>query len=189
MSGDKKHPERELTVKELLSAMSSTEYPQYILEAISRIQSWMLETMNAPAEQGMDSITAMFEDGSEMDMEKLFSSLESLEQHVDLIPNIRRPEGRSDVIVISVNSADFENGIRTALDYAAIFNRQNSKRVWVLSDSFIFGEDLRYMAHIDALAEQGIVLRFILVTPWGWVEIPLSGNIASNQRFLWNKAP
>ncbi|MDR1978076.1 MAG: hypothetical protein LBQ42_05015 [Synergistaceae bacterium] len=185
MNYDKKHREKDLTVEELLSAISETEYPQYIIDAISRIQAWMLDTVNAPAERGMDPVTAMFEDGGEMDMEKLFSDLESLEQYVDLIPNTRRPEGRSDVIVVSVNPPDYECGVRTAIDYAALFNRKNCKRVWVISDTFIFGDTIHYAAHVDALAEQGVALRFILVTPWGWVEIPLSGNIASNQQFLW----
>ncbi|MDR1377029.1 MAG: hypothetical protein LBJ22_05925 [Synergistaceae bacterium] len=186
MNHDKKHREKDLTITELLSVISETEYPQYILDAISRIQAWMLETVNAPAERGMDPVTAMFEDGGEMDMEKLFSDLESLEQYVDLIPNTRRPEGRADVIVVSVNPPDYECGVRTAIDYAALFNRKNCKRVWVLSDTFIFSDTIHYAAHVDALAEQGVALRFILVTPWGWVEVPLSGNIASNQQFLWH---
>jgi hypothetical protein len=186
MNHDKKHREKDLTITELLSAISETEYPQYILDAISRIQAWMLETVNAPSERGMDPVTAMFEDGGEMDMEKLFSDLESLEQYVDLIPNTRRPEGRPDVIVVSVNPPDYECGVRTAIDYAALFNRKNCKRVWVISDTFIFSDTIHYAAHVDALAEQGVTLRFVLVTPWGWVEIPLSGNIASNQQFLWH---
>jgi hypothetical protein len=189
MNSDGRRKERELTVKQLLSAISETEYPQYILEAISKIQSWMLDTVNAPAEQGMDPVTAMFEDGGEMDLDKLFSSLESLERYVDLIPNMRRPEGRPDVIVVSVNPPDYECGVRTAIDYAALFNRKKSKRVWVLSDTFIFGDTIHYAAHVDALAEQGVILRFILVTPWGWVEVPLSGNAASTRQFLWHQGP
>ena len=185
---DKKHGENEFTVKELLSAIAETEYPQYILDAISRIQAWMLDTVSAPADQGMDPVTAMFEDGGEMDMEKLYTDLESLEQHVDLIPNTRRPEGRADVLVVSVNAPDYECGVRTAIDYAALFNRKNCKRVWVVSDTFVFGDTIHYAAHVNALAEQGIVLRFILATPWGWVEIPLSGEAASAQQFLWRSA-
>ncbi|MDR3230450.1 MAG: hypothetical protein LBT65_03345 [Synergistaceae bacterium] len=186
MNYDKKNTERDLTVKGLLSAISETEYPQYILDAIAKIQNWMLNTVNAPGEQGMDPVTAMFEDGGDMDMDKLFDELEVLEQYVDLIPNTRRPEGRPDVVVVSVNPPDYESGVRTAIDYAALFNRQHCKRVWVVSDSFIFGDNMRYAAHVNALAEQGIVLRFILITPWGWVEIPLSGEIASSQQFLWH---
>ena len=185
MNFNKRQPEKDLTVKGLLSAISETEYPDYILEAISKIQNWMLETVNAPTDRGMDPVTAMFEDEGEMDMDKLFADLESLEQYVDLIPNTRRPEGRADVIVVSVYPPDYESGVRTAIDYAALFNRKNSKRVWVISDTFVFGENIHYAAHVNALAEQGIALRFILVTPWGWVEIPLSGEIASSQQFLW----
>jgi hypothetical protein len=182
----KENKETDLTVKGLLDAITETEYPSYILEAISKIQAWMLDTVSAPAEQGMDPVTAMFEDGGEMDMEKLFGDLEGLEQYVDLIPNTRRPEGRADALVVSVNSPDYECGVRTAIDYAALFNRKNCKRVWVVSDTFIFADTIHYAAHVDALAEQGIILRFILATPWGWVEIPLSGEAASNQQLLWN---
>ena len=58
MNPEKKDPKKELTVKDLLSAISETEYPQYVLEALSRIQRWMLDTLNVPAEQGMDPVTA-----------------------------------------------------------------------------------------------------------------------------------
>lgn len=186
MKYDKNYPEKDLTVKQLLSAISETEYPQYIIDAISKVQNWMLEAVNAPADQGMDPVTAMFEDGSEMDMENLFASLENLEQYVDVIPNIRRPEGKADAIVVSVNPPDFECGVRTAVDYAALFNRKHCKRVWVISDSFVFMDIIRYAAHVDALAEQGVMLRFILVMPWGWAEIPLSGESAASQQFLWH---
>jgi hypothetical protein len=57
--------------------------------------------------------------------------------------------------------------------------------VWVLSDTFIFWDVIHYAAHVNALQEQGITLRFILVSPWGWVEIPLSGEAASNRQFFW----
>ena len=178
---------KDLTINDLLSAISETEYPQYILDAVARIQDWMLETVNAPAEKEMDPFTAMFEDdeAAGSDIEGLFDRLGSLEEYVDLIPNTRRPEGRPDVIVVSITPPDYESGLRTAIDYAAIFNRENCRRVWIVSDTFIFDDVIRYAAHVDSLAGQGIVLRFILVTPWGWVEIPLSGATASNQQFMW----
>mgnify|MGYP000910801418 FL=1 len=185
MNPEKKEPKKELTVKDLLSAISETEYPQYILEALSRVQRWMQDTLNAPADQGMDPVTAMFEDNGEVDIERLFECLESLEQYFDLIPNTRRPEGRPDVVVVSMNPPDYESGLRTAIDYAALFNRPNCKRVWIVSDTFIFDDVVRYAAHVDALTEQGVTLRFILVTPWGWVELPLSGAAASRQQFTW----
>ena len=155
MNPEKKDPKKELTVKDLLSAISETEYPQYVLEALSRIQRWMLDTLNVPAEQGMDPVTAMFEDSGEVDIESLFERLESLEQYVDLIPNTRRPEGRADVVVVSINPPDYESGVRTAIDYAALFNRSRCKRVWIISDTFIFEDTMRYAAHVDALAKIG----------------------------------
>ncbi|MDR1741018.1 MAG: hypothetical protein LBR38_04125 [Synergistaceae bacterium] len=173
----------DMTVRELLSAISETEYPQYIMDAIARVQAWLLDMVNEPSEKGMDPVTAMFEDAGDLDMEKLFEDLESIEQHADIIPNTRKPEGRPDVIVVSVNPPDYECGLRTAIDYAAIFNRERSKRVWVISDTFVFWDVVRYSAHVNALMEQGIVLRYILVSPWGWVEVPLSGS--ASRRFLW----
>ena len=58
-----------LTINDLLSAISETEYPQYILDALAQIQGWMREMVNAPAEKGMDPFTALFEDGGEEDGE------------------------------------------------------------------------------------------------------------------------
>ncbi|MBR1671351.1 MAG: hypothetical protein IJ702_00315 [Fretibacterium sp.] len=177
-----------LTINDLLSAISETEYPQYILDALGQIQAWMKETVNAPAEQGMDPFTALFEGGEEEEgegLDTLFERLEGLEEQVDLIPNVRRPEGRPDVIVVSLTPPDYESGLRTAIDYAAVFNRPHCKRVWIISDTFIFDDVVRYAAHVDALAGQGITLRFILVTPWGWVELPLSGATASKRQFMW----
>ena len=39
-----------ITVNELLSAISETEYPQYILEAIGQIQEWMKDVTEKPDE-------------------------------------------------------------------------------------------------------------------------------------------
>lgn len=181
---------RDMTVNDLISAISMTEYPQYILDALSRIQGWMRDTVNAPANRGVDPFSALFEGEDEDDegpgVDTLFESLEELEEYVDLIPNTHRPDGRADVIVVSLTPPpDYESGLRTAIDYAALFNRPNCKRVWIVSDTFIFDDVVRYAAHVDALTEQGVTLRFILVTPWGWVELPLSGAAASRQQFTW----
>ncbi len=45
---------RDMTVNDLISAISMTEYPQYILDALSRIQGWMRDSINAPANRGID---------------------------------------------------------------------------------------------------------------------------------------
>ena len=179
----------EMTIGDLLSAISETEYPEYILDALSQVQGWMKDTVNAPAEKGMDPFTALFEGGGEEEeengIENLFERLEGLEKYVDLIPNSHRPEGHEELVVISVMATDYESGLRTAIDYAAIFNRPQCKRVWIISDTFAFDDVARYAAHVDALTEQGVSMRFILVTPWGWVELPLSGAMAAKRQFMW----
>lgn len=176
----------DLTISGLLSAISETEYPQYILDALDCVQGWMNETISGPWEQGVDPFSAMFEGENEEGIEGLFERLESLEEYVDLIPNTRRPKGRPDVIIVSIAPPDYESGLRTAIDYAAVFNRPNCRRVWIITDTFIFDDVVRYAAHVDALAGQGVVLRFLLVTPWGWVELPLSGATASKRQFVWS---
>ena len=128
---------------------------------------------------------AMFEDEDD-GIAGLFNRLKNIEAFADVVPNTRVPEGKPDALIISIAPPDFESGIRTAIDYAAVFNRNKCRRVWIISDTFAFDEVVRFVPHVDALAEQGIMLRYILVTPWGWVEMPLSGNMASRHKFLWH---
>jgi hypothetical protein len=42
----------------------------------------------------------------------------------------------------------------------------------MISDTWIIGDILAYIPHIKALMARGIQLRFMLVTPWGYSEIP-----------------
>ena len=179
-----------VTVNEFLSTISETEYPQYILEAIGQVQEWMQEMTDKPEEpvdEG-DIFSSIF--GHMFDEDNgiagLFNRLKSIENFADVIPTPNAPEGKPDTLIISITPPDFDTGIRAAIDYAAVFNRSKCKRVWIISDTFIFEDVIKFVPHVDALAEQGIMLRYILVTPWGWVEMPLSGSTASKHKFLWN---
>lgn len=194
----KKMPEKKtegMTVNELLSAISETEYPQYILEALANIRDWMNEAINkTDDEEGYDPLTAIFEHTFDFDeddngsIENLFERLYDVEKFADVLPNTKAPGGKADTLVINIAPPDYEGGLRAAIDYAAVFNRQNCRRVWIISNSFIFDEIIKYSPHVDALANQGITLRFILVTPWGWVELPLSGATASKNQFVWRNS-
>ena len=182
-----------ITVNELLSAISETEYPQYILDAVGKVQEWMKDVTERPEEpQDEDDMFASLFGGQfgedDIGIEGLFDRLKSIriEDFADVVPNPKVPEGKPDALIISIAQPDYDNsGIRTAIDYAAVFNRSKSRRVWIISDSFVFDEVIRFVPHVDALAEQGIMLRYILVTPWGWVEMPLSGAAVSKHQFLW----
>ena len=182
-----------LTINELLSAISENEYPDYILEAINRVKEWLNDAINSSESDDYDPVTAIFEHDYEYEddsenIENLFSRLGGLEEFADVLPNIKAPEGKPDTIVINIAPPDYEGGLRAAIDYAAVFNRPNCRRIWIISNSFIFDEVIRFSPHVDALSKQGITLRFILVTPWGWVELPLSRATASKQQLVWRSS-
>ncbi len=192
MCADNKKPEaengREIMMSELLSAMSEGEYPQYILDAVDIVQEWMHDmTENDDGLNDADMFSPFaggnYEEGA--GIETLIERLEGISEYADVLPNARTPEGKSDAIIISITPPDYECGLRAAIDYAAVFNRNTCRRVWVISNSYILDDVMKYSPYVDALSEQGISLRYILVTPWGWVELPLSGNMASKRAFLW----
>lgn len=189
-----KKQQPEMMMSDLLSAISETEYPAYIIEAAGIVSKWMNDAINKRKED--DEFLSVFggfleqefedETGS---IEDLYSRLSSIEEFADVIPNSKKSGDKSDTIIISLASPDYEGGLRVAIDHAAIFSRGKCRRVWIISDSFALGEVAGFIPHVDALAEQGIALRFLLVTPWGWVELPLSGASASKQQFLWKNEP
>ena len=188
----KKQQQPEMMMSELLSAISETEYPAYILEAAKIVQEWMNDAVNrnkhdAEAEP-LDIFAEFFGQDLTDDtgsIEDLYSRLNSLEEFADVIPNSKKSGEKSDTIIISLAPPDYEGGLRAAIDHAAIFNRGKCHRVWIFSDSFNLDDVVRFIPHVDALIEQGISLRFLLITPWGWVELPLSGSTVSRQQFLW----
>lgn len=189
--GRRKPDEKLTTVNELLSAISETEYPQYILDAVGKVQEWMHDMTSksneAPSDES-DIFASFLEEafGEEsFGIEGLFERLRSIEEFADVVPNPRAPDGKPDTLIISITPPEYDSGIRAAIDYAAVFNRDKCRRVWIISDIFVFDEVARFVPHVDALADQGIMLRYILVTPWGWVEMPLSGSTVSRHQFLW----
>ena len=180
--------EKKIMMSDLLSAISESEYPDFILNAVEQVQEWMKEMITPETERDdeADMFRALFQfdEEEEDNISKLISRLEGVKEYADVIPNMDMPDGKPDTVIVSITPPDYESGLRTAIDYAAVFNRENCKRVWIISDTFIFDEAAKFIHHVDALNEQGITLRYILVTPWGWVELPLSANMASKQSFL-----
>ena len=186
-----KKQQPEMMISELLSAISETEYPGYILEAVDIVREWMNDAIERSKSEEItqrDIFSEIFGAEFEYDtggLDDLYARLASIEEFADIIPNSKKADGKSDTIIISLATPDYEGGLRAAIDHAAIFNRGNCHRVWIISDTFMLGEIIRFIPHVDALAEQEIILRFLLVTPWGWVELPLSGTSASKNQFLW----
>ena len=185
----KRRSKKEVTINELLNAISDSEYPQYILEAAETVKEWMNDMMKKREEpdDDMDIFAALFGDGfeDERGLGELFERMNALKDFADVIPGANDKAGKPDTIIISLTPSDYESGLRSAIDYAAVFNKQNCQRVWIISDTYILDEVMKFTPHVDALAEKGITLRFLLVTPWGWVELPLSGTTVSKNQFVW----
>ena len=186
-----KKPEQEsqpeMMISELLSAVSESEYPQFILDGIKKVQEWMQDATDND-EDSDDVFSAIFGesyDDGDTGIGALIERLGDMGECADVIPNTRMPEGKTDAVIISITPPEYEGGLRSAIDYAAVFNRNTCKRVWIISDTYILDDVMKFSAHVDALSEQGITMRYILVTPWGWVELPLSGNTALKRAFLW----
>ena len=179
---------KKMMISDLLNAISESEYPQYILYAIEQVQEWMKEMIQPETENNneADIFSELFQFSYEEDnLSRLIARLESVKEHADVMPCSDAPDGKPDAVIVSITPPDYESGLRSAIDYAAVFNRGSCKRVWIISDTFVFDDVVKYTHHVDALSEQGITMRYILVTPWGWVEMPLSGNTASKQSCLW----
>ncbi|MBQ9581746.1 MAG: hypothetical protein IJR21_05180 [Synergistaceae bacterium] len=126
-------------------------------------------------------------ESSEMEesLEALFERIDAIDENVDVIPNTHKPAGNKDAMIINILSPESDGGLRTAIDYAGVFNRKKCERVWILSDSFVFDDAAHFTGHITALEKQGITVRFILVNPWGWVELPLSRASAQRKQMVW----
>ena len=188
-TNNKKLMSQQVMMSDLLSAISETEYPQYILEAIEIIRNWIHDVINKVQDSETSDIFNEFfgdvEEEEPNEFDDLFARLRGLEEFADVVPNSGKGSGKPDTLIISLGSGDYESGVRAAIDHAAVFNRPHCKRVWIISDNFIFGDTVKFIPHVDALAEQGITLRFILVTAWGWVELPLSEASATKNQFLW----
>ncbi|MBQ9595791.1 MAG: hypothetical protein IJR35_08040 [Synergistaceae bacterium] len=190
---DRRKPANNITVSQLLSAISNTEYPEHVLETVGRVREWMSDMISRQEDEQehdesdiFDAIFGQLFEEEDNGIMNLFERLDDLREFADIIPGRQEPAGKPDTIVVSITPPDYESGLRAAIDYAAVFNRPRCKRIWIISDTFIFNDVNKFSPHVDALSEQGITMRFILVTPWGWVELPLSGKMASKQQFSLN---
>ena len=70
--------EESITINELLSAISESEYPEYILEAISRIQEWMGEMIEKSDDDNDDIFSEIFGENFEDDPRGIDTLLNAL---------------------------------------------------------------------------------------------------------------
>lgn len=180
--------DKEWTIGEILREMSAPRFPNFITRVIDQVQNWMSELIYEEKEQVDRDLYSMMDGTVPGDPEKLIRELEWVDSYADLFPAASQSSGHKDMIVLCLGPADFDDGMRIAVDYSALFARGLCKRVWILCDNWILGDVVRYLQHIRALNREGVTFHFILVTPWGWSEIPISHDPVSGRRLDWKNS-
>ncbi len=177
--------DKEWTIGEILREMSTPRFPHFITRVIDQVQNWMSELIYEDRDETERDLYSMMDSSVPGDPEKLIRELEWVEDFADLFPGTSQPSGQKDMIVLCLGPADFDDGMRIAVDHSALFARGLCKRVWILCDNWIMGEVIRYLQHIRALNSEGVTFHFILVTPWGWSEIPISHDPVAGRKLDW----
>jgi len=159
-------------VGDVLDAMSGSKIPTYIMSVIQEVQTWLAATLSE--ELFLDPADLMSGNDRQVsaDLEYLFNQLEWVSVHADLVPIIKDASRHEDAIVLSVGPILLDEGMRMMVDHVALFASGVCKRAWVISDTWIIGDILPYMPHIRTLKKKGLELHFIMVTPWGYSEVP-----------------
>ncbi|MDR1944091.1 MAG: hypothetical protein LBQ19_04640 [Synergistaceae bacterium] len=159
-------------VGDVLDAMSGSKIPPYILNVVQEVQAWLSATLSEELFMDPAELMQNSERQVSVDLEYLFNQLEWVGSHADLVPMAKDSSRHEDAIVLSVGPILLDEGMRMMVDHAALFACGVCKRAWIISDTWIIGDILPYMPHIRTLKKRGIELHFIMVTPWGYSEIP-----------------
>ena len=127
------------------------------------------------AERYGDPLEMLFENAGDGDGEKLFTQLEWVDDYADLLPNFKKPARPKMPWFLTWAPAILrqpQNGhrLRIAVQPEALPQGVGHQR------HLHNRRRLPLHSHIRALGAQGIAFRFLLVTPWGWTEIPLAGG-------------
>lgn len=159
-------------VGDVLEAMSGSSIPNYVIKIVQEVQAWLSaavddENIGDPVDMMMGSDRQF-----SVDLEYLFNQLEWASMHADLVPVMKETGNHEDAVILSVGPIILDEGLRMMVDHAALFASGVCKRLWLISDTWVIGDVLSYVSHIKALRERGIQIHFLLVTPWGYSEIP-----------------
>ncbi len=157
-----------LTVSSLMRTMSAPDYPAHIVRLLNQVKSWL------PSSFRLDGVDLPYWEVVREDPDRLFNELAWLCPLAALLPSVTAPPPQAEAVVLSLGEVDLTGAMRLAVDYSLIFSKNTCRRVWIVSDCWIYCDVAEYADHIRAMIESDISLRFVLVTPWGWVETPIS---------------
>ena len=175
MDEESRREEGSMTVGEVLRAMTGEDFPPALVQLVQEIQSWMVCALKGegPLYSDEEFLYGYDERRFSGDPDSILSRLSWVEPFADLLPNYGKMPKNRDAVVLCLGPMDFDEGMRMAVDHATLFARGLCRRVWLICDSWLAEDVVRYLPHVRALSEQGIALRVILLSPWGWVEIPI----------------
>lgn len=124
---------------DLLQSIQGEPVPAFIEEIAREVQGWLGSAISG--DFLIESDEPVAERQLQVDMEYLFNRMEWVAPYADVIPAIRDLSGHEDVVVFSVGSIILDDGFRMLVDHAALFARDTCKRVWLISDTWVIGED------------------------------------------------
>ena len=159
-------------VGDVLEAMSGSRIPNYIVRIVQDVQTWLAGAVNDENLADPADVMMGAERPLSADLEYLFNQLEWASVHADLIPVMKETGRHKDAVILSVGPIILDEGLRMMVDHAALFAADVCKQVWLISDTWIMGDILSYVPHLKALRDRGVQIHFLLVTPWGYSEIP-----------------
>lgn len=154
---------------DLVGTPQKLDYPDWILRLIKEVSSWLTERF--PWEglpQGLAYDEMLHEDP-----EVFFDRLKWLHQHAMVLPADGPMEPYREAVALWIGELSLDEPLRAAVDYSLLFSQGQCERVWILTDCWIPCDVDAYSEHIQAMTQRGVVLRFIMMTPWGWIELPL----------------
>lgn len=170
-----------LTAGDLLRSLSDEDYPIYILKLLNQVKGWLTQSFHIDGYDQSVSYDILLRE----DPEALYGQLKWLEAKVTLLPAMSRPAVHPEAVVLGLGEINQDDIMRDAVDYSLIFSRGECRRVWVISDCWIPFDVLPYAAHLQAMLNASISFRFLMITPWGWVELPITSRLSPGlKRFL-----
>lgn len=176
----------QLYVEDLLKMMSMQEYPPFIERLLSQMQGFMWGFVSDGDE--VKRIEDLASEGYDLDdPQYMLEQLAWVKEYADLVAPEIEECNHEEAVILSFTPVDNEEAIRWAIDHAALFARDICRRIWIIGENWDLSEVLQYSKHMKALAEIGVSLRFLLLTPWGWAEVPLFKEVSSDEKrgLLW----
>ena len=157
-----------ITVEKIMRSLTTPDYPNYIAKLLKQVKNWIAKPHK------LDDYDLPYWEVLHEAPEMLFDDLTWVEEYAALLPSDVPPKPMPEAVVLTLGEADLTNAMRLAVDYGLIFSKRACRRVWIVTDCWIPFDVLEYADHIKAMLENGVSLRFLLSSLWGWVELPVS---------------